>query len=444
MLGGVAAREVSNSIQKQYNFSLFYIVSILVLVSTYWVIDHKWESSVLGTALDEFAYTGSENSTADRMSQVNADSTVSRLLLAGWGVICLIAARGSKPRWSSSFLIISIALATLIASSVMWSVSPRHSLIKLAVLGCVVITALGFAASFSLRQLIEMICIVCVCFVGIGIIAEVAQGTFRPWRPEYRFIGTCHPNSLAIYAAILCMSARVFLQKGRPRTIAIALVSIGVLVILLAKSRSTLGAVLAAMLVTQIVAVRGSNRLILILGGLLVAGAGAIGSTFINQQTMGQLGNAAAMGRTESVTSLTGRLPLWEEMMTSIQKRPFFGFGYLGYWDANRVDYLSDVFKWEIPHGHNVYLDVCLDIGIVGLFVYILWLLVALASCVRTYNKSSKIEYAATFGLVVFAMVNGIGESLFKLPTFAMFTMLCFLCSMIWQRSSGEQNDRDC
>jgi exopolysaccharide production protein ExoQ len=420
-------------------YYLFEVMTVFVLMFCYWNIDHDWNRSVNYADADEGLYDGSENSTADRLGKVNPMSTASRLLLAGWGGLCFFSRRSSTINWNSPLLWASLFFGSLLCLSLFWSIQFRHTLFKLTVLVAVVVSAIGFASRFPVRQLLEIICFVCIFFIGIGVLSEIVLGTFRPWRGAYRFIGTSHPNTLAIFAAFLCLSARLFLRQGKSQWFAILIVAIGVGVLLLAKSRTTLGGVLAAMLVTQIVSVRGSNRIYLLTGGVFAMGVIALASLFLNQQATGQLGSAVAMGRTEDVTSLTGRLPLWQELLHSINKRPMLGYGYLAYWDANRVEYLSDIFKWEIPHGHNAYLDVCLDVGVLGLGVCFVWLITALVESLSLYQSTNRIEYAIIFGLVVFAMVNGFGESLFKLPTFHLFALLCFMGSLVFAQPSYEQ-----
>jgi O-antigen ligase len=127
-------------------------------------------------------------------------------------------------------------------------------------------------------------------------------------------------------------------------------------------------------------------------------------------------------------------LPLWEELITSINKRPWLGYGYLAYWDAARVEYLSDTFKWEIPHGHNMYLDIMLDVGFIGLLGYILWYIFALYTAFVRFNETNKIEYAIVIGLGVFAIANGFAESLFKLPTFHLLVLLTAFCSLLFEK----------
>jgi O-antigen ligase len=161
---------------------------------------------------------------------------------------------------------------------------------------------------------------------------------------------------------------------------------------------------------------------------------GLAGFTLISQSSSGTLGSVATMGRKDDVSTLSGRIPLWEELVDSISKRPLIGHGYLAYWDSKRVEYLSETFRWEIPHGHNLYLDTMLDIGILGLVVVIFTIFTAMYQALVIYWKTNQIEYGIAFGLFVYAMFNGFAESLFKLPNFPLFVLLACSFSMLFER----------
>jgi exopolysaccharide production protein ExoQ len=79
-----------------------------------------------------------------------------------------------------------------------------------------------------------------------------------------------------------------------------------------------------------------------------------------------------AMGRD---ASLTGRVPLWQVVIGIIAEKPVFGHAYGGFFTADSIDlqYLWLQFPWQPPHAHSGYLDMMVDLGIVGLLLY-LWL----------------------------------------------------------------------
>jgi O-antigen ligase len=69
---------------------------------------------------------------------------------------------------------------------------------------------------------------------------------------------------------------------------------------------------------------------------------------------------------------LTGRTDIWEKVIHLAQQKPYFGWGWISYWAPwvqpfkglairNKVEYLQ---------AHNAYLDVWLQLGILGLVIF--------------------------------------------------------------------------
>ena len=107
------------------------------------------------------------------------------------------------------------------------------------------------------------------------------------------------------------------------------------------------------------------------------------------------------------------------------------GYGYLAFWDAKKVEYLSETFSWEIPHGHNMYLDITIDVGIIGAILFVSMLVCALVAAARLYTKTGRVEYAIVAGIFICAMINGAGESLFKLPGFPLFVLVATFIALL-------------
>jgi O-antigen ligase len=81
---------------------------------------------------------------------------------------------------------------------------------------------------------------------------------------------------------------------------------------------------------------------------------------------------AAILGLFGKDTSISGRGPIWEEALAAIKERPFFGYGYASFWlpDSIVTRYIWSRVKWNAPSAHNGFLELALDIGIVGLTFY--------------------------------------------------------------------------
>lgn len=73
--------------------------------------------------------------------------------------------------------------------------------------------------------------------------------------------------------------------------------------------------------------------------------------------------------------SLSGRVPLWTASVQDVLNRPWLGHGYRAYWLGERsasVDALIAAGWIQSPsHGHNAFLDICLEIGFVGFGIFV-------------------------------------------------------------------------
>ncbi len=70
--------------------------------------------------------------------------------------------------------------------------------------------------------------------------------------------------------------------------------------------------------------------------------------------------------------TLTGRTDLWMAVLEKIGERPWLGYGYGGFWlglNGESVDVWNAVL-WQPPHSHNGFLDLWLDLGLLGLSVF--------------------------------------------------------------------------
>ena len=394
-----------------------------VLTCAFFLVDHSLFASSYFLNMGE--YSGSVNRTADRVEQINPVTVPVRIVLGMIGFAFLFVPSKRKLRWGGPILIAFMIYIGYFSASVAWSESPEVTMRKLLVLGVMIAAAIGFAKHASLHDIITVFTIVCVAYIIIGLLVEIALGNFKPHLPEYRFFGTCHPNSLAAYGTVCCLAAPIFSRhKQQLSALSWTLIAVGVIVLLATKSRTTLAGMIFAVLATRFITFKPNQRLLGISLVILCFLGVGFALALSRPSTWTDAGDTMAMGRTDDVTSLTGRLPLWEELYRSIEEKPIFGHGYLAYWQKERVEYLSDLLKWEIPHGHNMYLDVLLDGGVLGLIAFLIFYLTTLVVSFGRYLRHRDIGVAFVFGIIVFALVHGFAESLFKLPTFLMFIVV--------------------
>ncbi|PSB09426.1 hypothetical protein C7B62_13305 [Pleurocapsa sp. CCALA 161] len=70
--------------------------------------------------------------------------------------------------------------------------------------------------------------------------------------------------------------------------------------------------------------------------------------------------------------TLTGRTPLWADLWGFIQQQPWFGYGYGAFFSGSHreTDIIWKVHTWIPPHAHNGFIEIWLDIGLIGLAVF--------------------------------------------------------------------------
>jgi O-antigen ligase len=72
--------------------------------------------------------------------------------------------------------------------------------------------------------------------------------------------------------------------------------------------------------------------------------------------------------------TLTGRTEIWDAVMGSIAKQPLFGYGYQAFWLGFKGESYRIILTvtWALAQAQNGFLDVTLEMGIVGLIVVLL------------------------------------------------------------------------
>ena len=69
---------------------------------------------------------------------------------------------------------------------------------------------------------------------------------------------------------------------------------------------------------------------------------------------------------------LTGRTDLWGAVLTAILKHPWLGYGFNGFWQGLHGESASVLLTigWPALHSHNGFLDLALDLGLLGLVIF--------------------------------------------------------------------------
>lgn len=127
--------------------------------------------------------------------------------------------------------------------------------------------------------------------------------------------------------------------------------------------------------------------------------------------------------------SLTGRTSIWSALWPLLEARAWLGNGYLAFWD-HAAEYFGNA-SWmaDIGHAHNAYIEIVIDVGIVGLATQILFLLSALRSLFRLAVRKRDRDAVTMFVIFLTLAVIGIAGALFFRANTGVWVMIVsFVC----------------
>lgn len=198
---------------------------------------------------------------------------------------------------------------------------------------------------------------------GISITAETIAHS-GSWRGIY-----IHKNVLG---RVMVLSSMVFflLAQGNQKYRWVAwtgfILSFGLIV--LCTSKTSIVILFTLMILVNLYKSLRLNYTLLIPFSISIVSLAGVTATIILGIAEEVLG---AMGKD---MTLTGRTELWTLVIEKIGERPWGGYGFNAFWlgVGSPSEIIWRELNWEVPHSHNGFLDLCLDIGLIGLLVFIL------------------------------------------------------------------------
>jgi exopolysaccharide production protein ExoQ len=154
---------------------------------------------------------------------------------------------------------------------------------------------------------------------------------------------------------------------------------------------------------------RASSPLLnlLILGGVLIAlktlhwryllmvpaliGLSAFGMIIYTLITSNAGQVAGAFGKD---LTLTGRTNFWPLMLDKIWENPLFGYGFGAFWQGldGPSAYIWNASTFKAPNGHNGYLDLCLELGLIGFSIYMIQFISSFSKSLNNVRLSNSAD----------------------------------------------------
>jgi exopolysaccharide production protein ExoQ len=340
-------------------------------------------------------------SAEDPMTNRLVELEGSPLLALTKGVVLITLFFLISQRWRSLFHVFQrrkgllLFMGWIILSS-FWAPQFDKSFKNANELGIVTLTGLYLGSRFSLREFLKLAAIglglvalgnflYCLAVPSIGIQVGIQSGAWRGLFIQKNTLARVLFFSSLIFLSLL--SEKDPMDRLRGRWIQAGL-AICTLMTVLSQSKTGLVLLLGFMILVQIFKVLRSRHSIvfpMIFCVLLIASM----ATFVMVQNY----EAVLVGLGRDVT-LSGRTDIWGAIVDKIFHQPWIGYGYGGFWQGKEGESID---IWYIardmpPHGHNGYLDMALDIGLVGLGLFVIDFLRTIARSIRCLRQMPMME----------------------------------------------------
>ncbi len=267
-----------------------------------------------------------------------------------------------------------LALVAIAVASSAWSQDPSFTLRRSLVLVATTMYGIYFGGRFTVAEQLRLLSwtfalVVCSSFFMVIFLPKygVDHGVFLgAWQGAF-----AQKNMLA---RAMVLAALVFCFVSPPTIRWIRWMGIVASLCLIAASRSVTGAIVLILMISALLLFRLA-RLNLTFLVPVMSGIGTIVIALAFLIWTDQSTLLADVGRGKT---LTGRTDLWHAALVSILRHPWLGYGFNAFWAGMQGGSSSILVSvgWYVKHSHNGFLDLSLDLGLVGLATFVIGYLV--------------------------------------------------------------------
>ncbi len=296
--------------------------------------------------------------------------------------------------------------------SLIWSVDRHVTTRHLLALVATSLFGIYLAVRYDLREQLKLVS----TSLGIVIAASVGACLLFPNygiqegnlfdEPAWQGVFT-HKNTLGRLAVLTALILTLYLLKRRRRLIILGGIVLLFVLIVLTKAKTALVYFVVGTIAFFFVRAFQRNpasRTRIILLAFLVFG-GLATWTYYNWEDF-----TYSLGKDPG---LTGRVALWGLSMTPIGQRPLLGYGYDAFWS----DFYGPAAEFRVasgwlgaPHAHNGFINLWLDLGLVGVLLFVLGLAVTYRKALVLARGTKTGEYFWPVSFLTFLLAYSIPE----------------------------------
>lgn len=407
--------------------------TFLFIAAVFFLMAHDFYHSRMGSE----AYDLSKNQLVSRMIVGSLRRRIALLALGLFALGCLFRHRRTRLRLNGPLTWTMFFFAGWSLLSIVWAQDSALAMRRLGTFAILCLAAIAIARCCSFNQIVLLIFSWTLLFLLIGVSAEIALGTFRPFAAGYRFAGTLHPNHQGINCALLLISgvATADIIKRR-RMLFVICALLGLAFLILTESRTAFAAAMISLALYLTVTYPRKAKITL---GLGLATSFCVFLLLTPDTPLSALQKVAYLGREGiSSQSFNGRNGIWEECRYYVGQHPLLGYGYGAFWTPDHITEVSDAVGWGVSEGHSAYLDCVLNLGFVGLVTYLLVLLLGICRAFALFRLAPNPVFAFSGSLLVFCVLDGVLESIILYATFLMFLSMVTAIRLTFPRPSGQ------
>jgi O-antigen ligase len=304
----------------------------------------------------------------------------------------------------SYFLVLGWAIA-----SVLWSVDPGMTSVRMVAIIMVAVAALGLALRFSGLALAELLAVAALVCAGLSLgLYAIGDPLTEAWDVPGVRGAFAHKNTFGQILALGFVCGVGLSLAGRTRLLGLATIGMCAVGLALAQSATAIACVFVGsglIFLFTMVATPGWPRVLkaaVLVGGAILA----IGALISFDAVLNALGRDA---------TLTGRSDIWAFTLDHVRDSPWIGHGFRAFWTAPQNEGVIAASFWnKYDQSHNGYLQVLLDLGGIGLALFIGWMIHVVIVGLRNLDDHGTRIWFAVFLMV---QVYAGAEAVFMAPT---------------------------
>jgi exopolysaccharide production protein ExoQ len=302
----------------------------------------------------------------------------------------------------------------LMFASFFWSFNPGETLTQLrADLFPMTIFSLYLASRFSLEEQLELVSIA----LGLGLFVSAIFALTMPriglhpmdsdfpgaWKGIYS--GKNIFGSTSVLAANALFLKALFAKRNRFRTWGLFGIAVGAL--LLSTSKTALVLSFTTLLIILFIHhFRWQGKKTVLFLDILVLVIGVIATTLITNFE-------SVMGSLDRGTNLSGRTNIWAYALERLNEgHLWLGFGRGAFFNTpSLINPFMAEYQFNINHAHNGFLEILLDVGMVGLILFALCFVLLYVRSFKIAYKSKQASSLFPITLLNFLVLQNITES---------------------------------